>query len=57
MLTIVSVHIRCVSHLPQAVTVPAEVASQVMVEAHKKYMLLSLMLHGYVASPPKVLWC
>ena len=43
----------CMSNDLQAFTAPAMVLSAVMVEAYKKYVLVSLLVHGRVGHPPK----
>lgn len=38
---------------PQAITTPAMAVSHIMLEAYKKYILVSLILHGKVQPLPK----
>lgn len=38
---------------PQAITTPAMAVSHIMLEAYKKYILVSLILHGKVQQLPK----
>lgn len=45
--------IMCFSCSPQAITTPAMAVSHIMLEAYKKYILVSLILHGKVQPLPK----
>ena len=48
-------HLFADSHPPpiQAITTPAMAVSHIMLEAYKKYILVSLILHGKVQQLPK----